>query len=395
MKSEDMFLVKNRLREALVMTFLCVACMLPFDSIASTSIKVDSVGVESDGDQSYILHKVESGETLYALSRRYGSKVGEIVKSNAGADKGLKIGQVIRIPYGGSVASKTTSAKTSTIHTVKASETLYSISRKYGVDVNDIKFWNKLSDNNLNVGQELKIRPKPKTDVAKNVIEKTEVEVKEDKPKVEDVVEEVKTETTEAPTIKIETPKEEDFTGRVVHTVEASQTLYSISRTYGVSVGQLRKWNNLRKSSTIDIGQKLIVGKSKAVAKNDKPSEKTVKDQTFDTPKETPAKVEEKTDSGTKTVKSSNGFTKVVEMGMAEMIDTDTKKYSALHPTAQIGTIVQVRNEMNNQSVFVRVIGKLPATGQTNNVLIRISRSAYDRLGAIDRRFPVEISYIP
>jgi len=66
-----------------------------------------------------------------------------------------------------------------------------------------------------------------------------------------------------------------------------------------------------------------------------------------------------------------------------------------MHRTAPIGTIMQVKNEMNNLTVFVRVIGKLPDTGENTNVTIRISKTAYDRLGAIDKRFPVEISYIP
>lgn len=67
--------------------------------------------------------------------------------------------------------------------------------------------------------------------------------------------------------------------------------------------------------------------------------------------------------------------------------------YLALHRTAPMGTILKVRNEMNNREVFVRVQGKLPDTALTDKVIIRISRSAYDRLGAIDPRFRVEVTY--
>ena len=73
----------------------------------------------------------------------------------------------------------------------------------------------------------------------------------------------------------------------------------------------------------------------------------------------------------------------------------DTKKYLAFHNDAPVGTIMQVRNEMNNQSVFVRVINTIPPTGDNSKVILKISKKAYDRLGAVDSRFPVEISYIP
>ena len=88
---------------------------------------------------------------------------------------------------------------------------------------------------------------------------------------------------------------------------------------------------------------------------------------------------------------------KVVQKGFAEVIEntSDTKKYLAMHRDAPIGTIMQVRNEMNNQSVFVRIVNTIPPTGDNSKVILKISKKAYDRLGAVDSRFPVEISYIP
>jgi rare lipoprotein A (peptidoglycan hydrolase) len=87
----------------------------------------------------------------------------------------------------------------------------------------------------------------------------------------------------------------------------------------------------------------------------------------------------------------------VIENGMAEMIDpkADTNKYLALHKTAPVGTIMQVKNAMNGQVVYVRVIGKLPETGTNNNVVVRISKKAYQKLGAVDQKFRVEVSYMP
>jgi rare lipoprotein A (peptidoglycan hydrolase) len=85
----------------------------------------------------------------------------------------------------------------------------------------------------------------------------------------------------------------------------------------------------------------------------------------------------------------------VVETGFAEAIegDVNSKKHLCLHKTAPTGSILQVKNEANGQSVFVKVIGKLPETGSNEKLIIRISRQAYDRLLAVGKRFAVEVSY--
>jgi len=81
---------------------------------------------------------------------------------------------------------------------------------------------------------------------------------------------------------------------------------------------------------------------------------------------------------------------------MAELIEgtEGNRKYLALHRTAPVGTILKIKNEMNNREVFVRVMGKLPeGAAADSKVVIRISKSAYDRLGAIDPRFRVQVTY--
>jgi len=51
---------------------------------------------------------------------------------------------------------------------------------------------------------------------------------------------------------------------------------------------------------------------------------------------------------------------------------------------------MKVRNEITNREVFVRVIGPLSSDG---NTVIKISKSAFDRLGASDPKFNVELIY--
>jgi hypothetical protein len=92
---------------------------------------------------------------------------------------------------------------------------------------------------------------------------------------------------------------------------------------------------------------------------------------------------------------STKNSDEVVEAGIAELIEgtEGNRKYLALHRTAPVGTILKIRNEMNNREVFVRVMGKLPENALTDKLIIKISRSAYDRLGAIDPRFRVQLTY--
>ncbi|OKL38822.1 peptidoglycan-binding protein [Pontibacter flavimaris] len=205
--------------------------------------------------------------------------------------------------------------------------------------------------------------------------------------------------------------------GNKLHTVEPKQTLYSVSRMYNISVENLRFWNKLP-GNTIEIGQELIVGvgeptptqkplympepddemtkgaDSNAVASagpaNPAPVNAT---PVVVTTKERVMEEEEPEEDA-----SPAGMNKRIEAGMAEMIDpktNDTNKYLALHKTAPVGTIMQVKNAMNGQVVYVRVIGKLPETGENERVVVRLSKKAYQKLGAVDPRFRVELSYMP
>jgi len=319
------------------------------------SIPADSVGLERKGDKVYIVHRVETKETLFGISRRYKVPMSQILDVNPDAKKGLEIGQLILVPYVETIPL----AKSGGIHVVKPSETLYFISKLYEVSVEDIKKWNNLVRNELNVGQKLRI-------------------IKEAQSKV-------KGDTNE---------------GGNWHIVKAGETLFAVSRQYEVTIDQLRKWNDLNNNS-ISIGQRIkISGQTDVVERAT-----DVKDVTKDVikspekivrPPEEVVKVGEKKD--TEVVRTtSSSYVRKVEDGLAAMIQgsTENKKYLALHRTAEIGTIMQVRNEMNNRVVFVRVLGKLPDIGENDNILIRISKAAYERLRAIDQKFRVEISYVP
>jgi LysM repeat protein len=101
-------------------------------------------------------HKVKSGESLEKIARNYGVSVQELIKANKNINPNrLKVGENLCIP-------QKTSAKAQdyAVYKVKKGDTLYSIAKKFGVDVQELKSFNNLESEKIIEGQELKIPAK-------------------------------------------------------------------------------------------------------------------------------------------------------------------------------------------------------------------------------------------
>jgi len=108
-----------------------------------------------------VVHTVKPKESFYAVSRIYGVEVDDVLDWNGlNVMDGLQIGQKLSLVVPKTffevevVASKVTSEQ---VHEVKAGETLWSISKQYGVTVEDLLKWNNKEDNSLSLGEKLKI----------------------------------------------------------------------------------------------------------------------------------------------------------------------------------------------------------------------------------------------
>ena len=90
-------------------------------------------------------------------------------------------------------------------------------------------------------------------------------------------------------------------------------------------------------------------------------------------------------------------FNNTTEHGVAtwmmEFSSAKKEKFYALHRSASVGTIIKVVNPMNKRSVFVKVVGQLPDTGDNHDVLIKITQAAARKIGIFESRFRVDISY--
>ena len=105
-------------------------------------------------------HKVQSGETLYSLSKKYVCTIEELKKLNPQLNQlQLQIGQVLAIPVLGTVVENPSYKSGETIkHTVQPKETLYGLSKKYGVSVAAIQKQNQaILKKGLQVNQILSI----------------------------------------------------------------------------------------------------------------------------------------------------------------------------------------------------------------------------------------------
>jgi LysM repeat protein len=343
----------------------------------------DSLRTETVNGQMFVIHQVGQKETLYSLSRRYSVTVARILEFNPAADGGLEVGQLIKVPY---VPRTRTQTAEGTRHKVQPKETLFSISRMYSVSVDDIKLWNNLKDNSISVGQDLLVSKTGGAQASTGNVQ----------PAITTTAA-----TTSTPSASL----------KATHTVAAGETMYGISRTYALSIDQLKAWNGLT-TNELKVGQVLLVAQpayqpgastgatgmtaATTVATTAAVAAKTEPTTTIQVvKKDEQTLVQPVAGSPVKISENVLGTDEVREMGLAELIEgaDGGRKYLALHRTAKAGSIIKIRNELNNREVFVRVAGTLPNTGVNDNLVVKISKSAYDRLGGIDPKFRVEVTY--
>ncbi len=201
----------NRIK-TLTIVFAILICNLSINAqvvVERSKEKVIIAGIP------YYVHLVKKGETAYSIAKTYGITVEELTKENPPAVYGLKEGQSLRIPVSlvteikpaASPAVKLERDETRFIyHSMKPGETVYSLSKSYGVSENEIIQSNPGIDiTKLSVGAEIAI---PKREFMTN------------QQKFND--------------------QEDNY---VYHKVLAGETLTSIAKQYGLTVRQLRKEN--------------------------------------------------------------------------------------------------------------------------------------------------------
>lgn len=210
-------------------------------------------------------------------------------------------------------------------------ETLFSISKKYNISLNELKTLNPELSQGLKIGQKLLIP-------AKVFVDKTE----------------------------LLNQKNENF---VLHKVEPSQTLYAISKKYAAKIDDIKRWNSLE-TNELKVGSYIIVGEK---SKLDVANNVDLENRNLGTN----VQLQELGATQKNSIKKSEDG-KTTEKLVATIFETNdgNKFYFALHKTAPVGTILKISNQQNDNSIFARVSGKQSELEKG----IKLSKIAYEKL---------------
>lgn len=174
-----------------------------------------------------IIYTVKAGDNLWNISRKYGVSVEAIISVNNLKEKDLlSLGQKLEIPAIGGGISKSNQKQEPTIvtYTVVKGDTLWSISRRYDVNMSTIISANNLKEiSRLSIGQKLKL-PITNMDIA-----------------------------------KAEGYDQEAAAEEIIYYVKKGESLWSISREYNVKLESIIAANNIKDASRISAGQQLRI----------------------------------------------------------------------------------------------------------------------------------------
>ena len=197
-----------------------------------------TLGAVAQENHSYFLHTIEKGQSLYSIASMYGVSQADIIKLNPGSDERIFIGRTLRIPRSAANAQK------ETYHTIASGETLYRLTVKYNVSAKAICDANPgLSAENFRIGQVILI---PSTTEAETM---------------------APTETLSNNTVVANNniPGPIESRCRDMHKVKRKETVFSISREYGISEAELIAANpELKDENKIKKGTFLCIPYPKA-----------------------------------------------------------------------------------------------------------------------------------
>lgn len=178
----------------------------------------------------YYVYTVEPSEGLYRISKKFNVLQADIYKANPSVNEGLKVGQTLYIPVKNQAKKIQPSTTRQVIeHQVVAKQTLYSISKMYGVEKEEIIRLNPEIENGIiKIGQILRIpvSDKTKAQVQDNVAK----QINSDKTTVQHEVK------AQQPVL----PKKKYVTYEVK---SRKETLYGISKQFGVSINEIIEAN--------------------------------------------------------------------------------------------------------------------------------------------------------
>lgn len=197
-----------------------------------THAQVKSSDVKTINGKKYYIHKVEKGQSLYAIAKTYGMDVNSILAENDDAIDGLKTGQELKIPFESLLPKQTVAIDTNkyVYHKVIKGETIYAITKKYTIDEKKLASYNPNISGGLKEGDYIIVGEKKKSSTTTSIKSST---------------------ITTANAIPLNS-----------YTVQQGETLYGIAKNLNVTQEDIIKWNPEVKDG-IKQGQILKIASSK------------------------------------------------------------------------------------------------------------------------------------
>lgn len=199
-------------------------------------------------------YTVKSGDSLWSISRKFGVSVDELKNANNLSSNLLSVGQNLIIPV-------KEAQDTSDEYVVKKGDTLYSIARKYNTSVDNLKSINNITTDSLAIGQIIKLPSTSSTASDTYIVKKGDslYSIAKTYNTSVDKLKEINNLTSNALAIgQVLKLPSSNASEKVVYTVKKGDSLYSIAREYGTTVDAIKKLNNIT-SNTLSIGQKLLL----------------------------------------------------------------------------------------------------------------------------------------
>lgn len=192
----------------------------------------------------YYVHTVKSGDTLYSIAKAYEVGENDIRECNPNVGDGLRIDQTVKIPVPASAIIKANAEKKRKkdyiVHKVKAGQTLYAIARDYNISVAQLREDNpSVNPQALSVGESLWIR---RTAIGSSTEQQAQAEMAEY-------------------TNNLNKATSDD--GFDNHVVQPGETIYSLSRRYGITEAEFAQLNDV--SQGLKAGAIIRIPKAKEV----------------------------------------------------------------------------------------------------------------------------------
>lgn len=206
------------------LTYITISFLISIISTAQNYPIQNINGVE------YYVYTVEASEGLYRISKKFNVLQADIYKANPGITEAIKAGQTLYIPVnkgnGSKSMQKSSYQKKIIEHKVLAKQTLYSISKMYGVEQSDIVGMNpEIQGNTIKIGQTLKI---PISNMTKG----------EEQERVINQIND-----TQSPPISNTSNRNVKKKYVTYEVKNKKETLYSISKQFGVSINEIIEAN--------------------------------------------------------------------------------------------------------------------------------------------------------